>query len=398
MDKLKFYQSEPSVVKALFWLLFGKWSWFKASRLVSRSLRETMEGAGLVSTGKDDEGNVIITYPRVEIKMDEYNFYVRFHLLPGQTTRQWESKVDAFGHSLSSVIVSSKIDRGIVDLTLQHTEMKATEVVRKNDEDHYLWIGYSPGGMLKWKFDELPHLLVVGVTGAGKSTFLRSIISQIPYSWTLRIVDGKQVEFVYLKKTEYCDVTATKEGFLRYLDEAVQEMERRYDEMVREDKTHYTELGLKPYFLICDEWISLVESLEKKGEKGKKSERELMFETMKTLMTKGRAAGVFVVAILQRPDAEFLSGVVRDQFTCRVVLKGSKMAFQMAFGDDGKDLVPLGKGQGYCQFVGEELRNFSFANYTFDDFVYDLDCKRRAVVERSCSDERVEGVPEPIGG
>jgi hypothetical protein len=398
VEKLKFYQNEPSIAKALLWLLFGKWSWFKTSKLVSKQLRETLEGAGLIQTDKDSEGNVLITYPKTEVRMDYYNFYVRFCLLPGQTTRQWESKLDAFAHSLSSIVVSSKVERGVVDLTLQHTEMKVTEVVRKNDEDHYLWIGYSPGGMLKWKFDELPHLLVVGVTGAGKSTFVRSIISQVPYDWTLRIVDGKQVEFTYLKKTNYCDVVESKEDFLKYLDDAKSEMDRRYDMMVREDKTHYTELGLKPYFLICDEWISLVEALEKKGEKGQKSERDSMFELMKTIMTKGRAAGIFIVAILQRPDAEFLSGIVRDQFTCRVVLKGSKTAFQMAFGDDGKDLVPLGKGQGYCQFVGEELRNFSFANYTFDDFAYDLDCKRRAAVERSCSDERVEGVPEPIGG
>jgi hypothetical protein len=348
----------------------------------------------LALSEKDDEGNVIVTYPRTEIKMDEYNFYIRFHLLPGQTTRQWENRIDAFGHALSAIVVSAKIDRGTVDLTLQHTQMNVTEPLRKTDDEHYLWIGYKPGGLLKWEFDVVPNMLVVGVVGAGKSTFLRTILSQIPHDWILRIVDGKQVEFTYMRDLGY-DVVQTKEQFLRYIDEAVQEMDRRYDEMVREGKNHYAETDFKPYFLFVDEWITLVESLEKKSkERGEVSERDKFFEKLKTLTTKGRAAGVSLVGILQRPDAEFLSGIVRDMFTCKVVLKGSKAAFKMAFDDDGKELQPLGRGQGYCMM--EEISSFSFPNYSQDQFISDLKAKRAAAI--SSGVEAVEGEPEPIGG
>ncbi|MBA4544690.1 DUF815 domain-containing protein [Thermoactinomyces daqus] len=378
MKKLKFYEEQPSILWAVPWSLMGKYDWFMLSRKVSAVLRETMVNAGLVLKEKVEKENLKgekkivdkIIYPRVEVKMDEYNFYLWFRMISGQTRKMWESKIDAFSQSLGGDLVGSKMRHGVVEIVVQHSLMDVTQVLRKNDDEHYLYIGYKAGGVLKWDFDSYPHMLLVGVTGAGKSTFLRMILTQIPRDWTLRIVDGKQVEFTYMKDFGY-DVVDSKEGFLRYVDDAIDEMENRYRYMTSQRKNHYKDCGLKPYFLVLDEWISLVENLEKKGVKGEKAEREIFFEKMKTLTTKGRAAGVFVIGILQRPDTEFMSGVVRDMFTCKVVLKGLSVAFKMAFDEDGKGLEILDKGQGYCMI--DDISVFSFPNYELDEFIEDLE-------------------------
>jgi hypothetical protein len=352
----------------------------RVSKKVSDTLRDTLTKSGLAYLDKKEvhkmngekELKETMKYPKVKMTCDLNNYYLDIQMLHGQTTSQWESKSTAFANALKSDLVKFQVKRGNVNITLQHTELNTNEIPYKNDNLHDLTIGYTAGGLLKWDFNQNPHLLVIGVTSAGKSTFIRNLLIQFRKEWTLRIVDGKQVEFNFLRDYGY-DVVTDKEDFVRYIDEAVDEMERRYEVMSNQRKNNYVDMaGMEPYFLLCDEWISLVESLNNKKKKDEeKSERDIFNEKLKKLTTKGRAAGVFMIAILQRPDTEFLGGMVRDMFTTKVVLKGSKAAFKMAFDDEGKDLVPLDKGQGYC--MSQEIRNFSFPNYEMNHFIKDIE-------------------------
>ncbi|TCP61244.1 FtsK/SpoIIIE domain-containing protein [Baia soyae] len=366
-----------------FW---NTWAKFRKSYRVSSLLRAILQTTRLIQQdqkihyGWDGRERKIdiTTVPNVDFYADQYNYYLDLHMLAGQTSADWERKLDAFSHAFGSLLVSSKIRKGVVSLVLQHTSMDVTKPVKKTDDNHVLYIGYEAGGITEYHFDENPHLLISGVTSGGKSTFLRGFLSQFPSSWTLRIVDGKQVEFTYLKDFGY-DICDSKEGFLQYIDDAITEMDRRYDLMTKQRKNHYTDVaGLEPYFLVCDEWISLVEVLPKNANKkaGEMvSERDRFFEKVKILTTKGRAAGIQLIGVLQRPDAEYLSGLVRDMFTTKVLLKGSKSASKMMFDDDGKDLEALETGQGYCSMMGATPKPFSFPNYSLEDFLEDLSAK-----------------------
>lgn len=368
----------------------------KISEFVSKQLRAVFVNGGLVQKEieerRDSEGNIkkieVIRYPEVEIKADDNNYYLVIKMLPGQTSKQWEGRQDAFAHALASDLVSFEVRRGVVELTLQHTDMKSDCVLYKEDrEERYVNVGYAPGRILTWDFDKSPHMLVVGVTGSGKSTFIRNLLVQIGKTWDLKIVDGKMVEFSFLKRMGY-DVYTSKEELLRVMEEAEEEMDRRYRLMDEEGVNEYHQVGLKPYFILVDEFITLVESMRNKPRKGgkvqgiqgeDKSEKDRLFEFLYKLSTKGRAAGIQLVLILQRPDSTFLPTAVRDNLTAKVVLRGSETALEMAFGGEYKRLAQLPRGQGYCSIDGEPVV-FAYVNYGLDEFRADMGLEDSNVV------------------
>lgn len=362
------------------------WGHFKnhlLSRRLSKLIRGTLENGGLVQRRKKDVrnfwGDVVRTveeveFPGVGIWMDQSNYYLKFKMLPGQRAKDWEARIDAFAQALEATLVKSKIDKGIVEVVLQHTAVESSVVPLNESGERRIQLGMGSGGPVYWEFDGLPHMLVVGVAGAGKSTFLRCILAQMGKDWTVRIVDGKQVEFAGLARLGF-DVVYEKDDFLRYVDEAYDEMNRRYALMRDKGVNEYTEAGLKPYVLLVDEFISLVESTQSRAKKGEgKSERERLFETLNSIATKGRAAGIQMILVLHRPDAAFIPTLVRDNCACKVVLRGSETAFEMAFGAENKRLTPLPKGQGYSQ-LGEEILTFSYPNYVMADFLRDMEGK-----------------------
>lgn len=423
--KLKFYKKEPSHLKRACFLLFGYSLWlapsllstvhpvlcgaayltlsglllnekcrekimgihkvlssinrrFRESKEVSRAIRETMENAGLAQVSKvekirDGERYIedVVEYPATTIYKDDYNYYVSFEMLFGQTTRQWESRLDAFSNALRCDVVEYSVGRGLVEMTMQHSVIPAT-IPYKEDNEHYLTVGFGAGGKVNWGFDESPHMLLVGQTGTGKSTFLRSLLVQFRKDWILKIVDGKYVEFTFLEDLGY-SVAVSKEEFLQYVDKAQSEVDERFKLMKAKRKNNYRQLNMKPYFLLCDEFIFLVESLDaKKGKGEKESERERLYRKLIDIALRGRAAGVFLILILQRPDASFIPTVIRDNLACKVVLGGGGTALEMAFGPEHRDLPGLPKGCGYCSIDNGQIKNFSFANYDLDHFARDL--------------------------
>lgn len=377
--ELKFYKEQPSVFWVVPWYLIGEHDRYLTSKRVSKILRETFENAGLTARKKvevrdlngDKRMEERIIYPDVKIEVDEYNFYLKFRMINGQTRKQWESKLDAFSQSLGGELVQFKMKQGVVELTIEHTSMDSSQVPYKYDDGHYLNVGYATGGMVRWNFDSDPHCLIVGVTGSGKSTFVRSLLVQFPKDWILKVVDGKFVEFTFLADMGY-DVASSKDEFMDYVNDAQSEVDRRFRMLQEKRKNNYKQLGLKPYFLLVDEFIFLAEELSSTKKKGEeKSERDEMFGKLRDISLRGRAAGVFLILILQRPDSTFMPTVVRDNLMLKVVLKGSETAFEMAFGSQYKKLEPLEPGGGYYM-IEDEPRKFVFPNYELEQFKEDL--------------------------
>mgnify|MGYP001267349267 CR=1 FL=1 len=376
------------------------WQYFKrhlGARHVSRVIRETLFNAGLVVIEirevTDRRGKIrrkeIVHYPETDIQVDETNIYIRFNMLPGQTTQEWERKVEAFAHALSCGLVSSNIGRGTVDLTLQFAELAAPDVPYKTDASHSITLGYTSAGPLMWEFDTHPHGLVVGPTGTGKSTFLRNLLIQMQKDWIVKIADGKVVEFSYLKNFGY-DVVDNVEGFQKMVEEAQREVDRRFRVMQKARKNHYSDIGEKPYFLIIDEAIYFLESLPTKKDKGTGiSERDRTLALLRDISLRGRAAGVQLIMIFQRPDGAILPTIIRDNLTAKVVLGGSIIAFEMAFGSDkAKGLDPVKLGHGYASISDGSIELFRFPEYTQAKFLDDLEnSSGRPVTDESTETE-----------
>lgn len=184
------------------------------------------------------------------------------------------------------------------------------------------------GEMVLADLTKLPHLLVAGTTGSGKSVFLHAMIASMMYRYGpeyLRfiMVDPKLVEFgrydgIPHLLTRETIINAT--DALAAMDYLIAEMESRYQLLRSTGVSNIAEYNAKinpklvqklPYLvLIVDELADLMSVSQKSFE-----------AKLQRLAQKARAAGIHLVLATQRPDTQVISGTIKTNFACRVALK-----------------------------------------------------------------------------
>ncbi|MCY7735066.1 ATP-binding protein [Bacillus safensis] len=201
---------------------------------------------------------------------------------------------------------------------------------------------------IKWGFDKLPHMLISGGTGGGKTYFILTLVKSLVASGAdVRILDPKNADLADLEEVLEGKVFSRKNGIMMTLRKSVEDMMRRMDEMKNHPnyKTgeNYSYLGYKPVFIIFDEYVAFMDMLDFK-------ERETAMQDIKQIIMLGRQMGFFLVAGAQRPDAKYFADGIRDQFNFRVSLgKMSETGYAMLFGDTDKKFVEKDiKGRGYA--------------------------------------------------
>lgn len=173
------------------------------------------------------------------------------------------------------------------------------------------------------ELDKMPHLLIAGATGSGKSVMINTLLSSLlyrnsPSDLKLILVDPKQVEL-----TPYNDiphlltpVIIEPEKCISALKWAVNEMERRYsllaEEKVRNIKS-YNELKQKdgegmPYIVIViDELADLMMIAARDVE-----------ALIVRLAQKARAVGIHLVLATQRPSVDVITGLIKANVPARI--------------------------------------------------------------------------------
>lgn len=212
---------------------------------------------------------------------------------------------------------------------------------------------------IEWKFDELPHMLIAGGTGGGKTYFILTMIEALLKSGAeLRILDPKNADLADLEEVMPSGtVFSRKNGIKMTLMKAKNEMHRRSEEMktMPNYKTggNYASVGMRPFFVIFDEYVAFMEMLDHK-------EKQEVLEDMKQLTMLGRQAGVFLILANQRPDAKYLADGIRDQFNFRVALgRNSETGYGMMFGDVDNTFVNKRiKGRGYADYGASIITEF----------------------------------------
>jgi len=182
---------------------------------------------------------------------------------------------------------------------------------------------------------KMPHLLVAGATGAGKSVSLNAMINSLLFKFPpdmvrFLIIDPKRIELtVYndIPHLLYPVVTEPKDA-TKALRWAVQEMERRYQllsdqgvrhieaynrKVLKEKKTkgadspEDSEKRLPYIVVVIDELSDLMMT----------SSREVE-EAITRLAQMARAAGIHLVIATQRPSVDVLTGIIKANFPARI--------------------------------------------------------------------------------
>ncbi|MFU0789110.1 MAG: FtsK/SpoIIIE domain-containing protein [Virgibacillus proomii] len=197
-----------------------------------------------------------------------------------------------------------------------------------------------------WEYDKLPHMLIAGGTGGGKSYFILTLIEALlKTDAKLYILDPKNADLADLSAV-MPDVYYKQENMTACIDQFYEDMMRRNEEMknMPNYKTgeNYAYLGLPARFLIFDEYTSFMEMIGKESVK--------VMSKLKQVVMLGRQSGFFLILACQRPDAKYLGDGIRDNFNFRVALgRMSELGYGMVFGSDVQKqffLKPI-KGRGY---------------------------------------------------
>src|SRR3989339_49084 len=184
------------------------------------------------------------------------------------------------------------------------------------------------GGPVYTDVTEMPHLLVAGATGTGKTIFLNSLILSLLYKNTpdtlrMIMVDPKRVEFQSYNDIPHllCPVIYDAQKTMNALQWLTKEMERRFEVFseipTRNIKTYNQNKsviasGMKlPYIvLVVDELADLMAA------KGKELEAGIV-----RLAQMARATGIHLVLATQRPSVEVITGTIKANITSRITFQ-----------------------------------------------------------------------------
>lgn len=202
---------------------------------------------------------------------------------------------------------------------------------------------------------KMPHLLIAGATGSGKSIMIHSLILSLLYKNSpemlrLIMIDPKRVELSIYDGIPHLlspVITENKKsiGVLRW---AIQEMENRYQTLLeagaRDIKSYNTSSGkTMPYIVIViDELADLMTSY------GKEVEGSII-----RLAQMARATGIHLIVSTQRPSVEVITGLIKANITSRIALQvASQIDSRTILDTPGAEKL---LGHGDALFISAEL-------------------------------------------
>lgn len=197
-----------------------------------------------------------------------------------------------------------------------------------------------------WEYDKLPHMLIAGGTGGGKTYFILTIIEALlRTNAIISVLDPKNADLADLA-TVMPNVHYQKDAMISAIDLFYDDMVERSESMKKmpgyKTGENYAYLGLPACFLVFDEYVAFMEMLGTK-------ESAAVLNKLKQIVMLGRQAGFFLILACQRPDAKYLGDGIRDQFNFRVALgRMSELGYSMMFGETDKAFfLKQIKGRGY---------------------------------------------------
>ena len=292
---------------------------------------DTVQDSGFFTDLQSRSREKIVWFPKIYYQMEKGLLHIRCEITLGKYQDQLLRLEDKLESGLYCELTDKTLHDGYIEYTLLY-DMIANRITidEVRAENGCLRLMKN----LVWEYDALPHALIAGGTGGGKTYFLLTLIEALLHTDAiLYILDPKNADLADLG-TVMPNVYHTKEEMIDCVNSFYEGMVQRSEEIKRHPnyKTgeNYAYLGLPPCFLIFDEYVAFFEML------GVKESTSLLSQLKKIVML-GRQAGYFLIVACQRPDAKYFSDGIRDNFNFRVGLgRISELGYGMLFGSDVK--------------------------------------------------------------
>ena len=223
--------------------------------------------------------------------------------------------------------------------------------------------------------NKMPHLLVAGQTGSGKSVCMNTIITSLilrtnPEEVKLILVDPKKVEMIQFANMPHllCPVITDAKKASVALNKVVTEMDNRYNLFAEtgvrniEAYNNYAlnnKQKLMPYIVvIIDELADLMMVASKDVE-----------DSIQRITQLARAAGIHLIVATQRPSVNVITGVIKANIPSRISFAVSSQVDSRTILDSvgAEDL--LGKGDMLVSVTGAELKRVQGA-WVSDEEIY----------------------------
>ncbi len=267
----------------------------------------------------------------------------------GVGPNRYKERKDDLQNSLSWIVNDirrSKIPK-CVDIFLTEKELAKRvdydDVSSRITRPYGFVVGESFSGIVTAALPDLPHLLIAGVTGSGKSTFLNAVlIALLENSRRLQVfgIDLKEVELGPYAKFPNFTVDKTLGDALGTLKKVERIMEKRYTMLSKKGSREIDPErdGTDRILVVVDECADLYGSVNNASKDAKLT--AACKDVTNVLARKGRAAGIHLILATQRVSAKTLDSRIVANIPAKVCFRmtnisnsstvlGSKAAFEL---------------------------------------------------------------------
>ena len=231
-----------------------------------------------------------------------------------------------------------------------------------------LSLGESFTGPVTVDLSKIPHILLGGATGSGKSVLLKLLLMQARKKGAeVCIADFKGgVDFPTIWHKQ-CRMCFAEQSTLELLTELTEELERRKQLLTVSGQPNidrYNETtgeNLTRYIFACDE---VAEMLDKTGLTKEQKETVGKIESRLSMIARqGRAFGIHLILATQRPDANILSGQIKNNLNIRICGRADHVLSQIIL--DSTEAAEQIPDYAQGRFITQD--GTVFQAYWFDD-------------------------------
>ena len=264
------------------------------------------------------------------------------------------------------------------------------------------WLGLDLGGKPVYiDLARMPHLLIAGSTGTGKSVCLNSLLASIllrvtPNELRMILIDPKKVELNHYESIPHLltPVVTNMKDAAAVLSNIVREMESRYELMGmararnlrdwNEARAAAGEPAMPTILVVIDELADLMMVSPAEVE-----------DAIIRLAQKSRAVGIHLVLATQRPSADVITGMIKANVPSRIAFAVSSQVDSRVVLDAGGAETLLGHGDMLFRPVGSSRLQRLQGAYVSEEEIREITDHWRAQGRPELREELMER-PEPV--